>query len=197
VLPDIPKTKAEISRQLRLRIRSVARSLNPFLRMGTTVIQHEGFTHSYEQLGTGIVEEQLKEHAIPIEIRFSEVPDLIGDKLTAKVDAIADELARRTSQDAYKKLDESTGKVGNWVDAGGRPLTQNIYLEMLEKMDMDFEEDGQPGFSLVMHPDLAEVVRVRMEEWEKDKDFQRRYDELIRVKREAWVDRESNRKLVD
>jgi hypothetical protein len=104
MLPDIPKTKAEIARQLRLRIHSVGRNLNPFLRMGTTVIQHEGFTHSYEQIGVGIVEEKLKEHAIPIEIKFDEVPELIGDRLTAKVDALADELARRTSQDAYKKL---------------------------------------------------------------------------------------------
>lgn len=197
MLPDILKTKADIARQLRLRIRSVARNLNPFLRMGTTVIQHEGFTHSYEQMGAGIVEESLKEHAIPIEIKFSEVPDLIGDRLTAKVDAIADELARRTSQDAYKKLDESTGKVGNWIDAGGQPLTQDLYLGMMEKMEMDFEENGEPAFSLIMHPSMAEVVRKRMEEWENDKDFQQRYNKLIRAKREAWRDRESDRKLVD
>jgi hypothetical protein len=197
MLPDIPKTKAEISRQLRLRIRKVAGSLNPFLSMGTTVIQHEGFAHSYEQIGVGIIEEKLKEHAIPIEIKLDEVPDLIGDRLIAKVDGVADELARRTSQDAYKKLDESMAKVGNSIDAGGKPLSQEIYLEMLQKMEIDFTEDGEPAFRLMMHPDMADVVRKRMEEWENDKDFQRRYNELILLKREAWFDRESSRKLVD
>jgi len=165
--------------------------------MGTTVIQHEGFTHSYEQIGVGIVEEQLKEHAIPMEIKFDEVPELIGDRLTAKVDAVADELARRTSEDAYKKLDESMGKVGNSINAGGKPFSQKIYLEMLEKMEMEFEDTGEPAFKLVMHPDMAEVVRKRMEEWQNDNDFQLKYGELIRLKREAWFDRESNRKLVD
>lgn len=155
MLPDIPKTKAEISRQLRLRIRNVARGLNPFLRMGTTVIQHEGFTHSYEQLGVGIVEENLKEHAIPIEIKFDEVPELIGDRSKAKVDAIADEFARRTSQDAYRKIDESTGKFGNRIDAGRKPFSQETYLAMIEKIEIEFEENGEPGFALVMHPDMA------------------------------------------
>jgi hypothetical protein len=68
---------------------------------------------------------------------------------------------------------------------------------MLEKMEMECEENGEPAFSLVMHPDMAEVVRKRMQEWENDRDFQDRYTAVIRLKREAWLDRESNRKLVD
>jgi hypothetical protein len=72
-----------------------------------------------------------------------------------------------------------------------------MYLRMLEKMEMDFEENGEPAFTLVMHPDMAEVVCKRMLEWQTYRTFHDRYIAVIRLKREAWLERESNRQLVD
>jgi hypothetical protein len=162
-----------------------------------SITQHEGWMHSYEQPGLGIVDEGLKEYKIPIEVRYDEVPDLVGDRLLAKVDAIAGELARQTSKEGFRKLEEELSKVGNAVDAGGRPVSQEVLLEMLEKMEMSFDDAGNPDITFIVHPVVGEVLRSRMEEWHQDVEFRKRHDELISRKREAWRDRESNRKLVD
>jgi hypothetical protein len=99
-----------------------------------------------------------------------------------------------------RKAGEATERVGNKVDAGGQPFSAELYFQMLETVQIDFDELGRPDISgrrMVMHPDQAERVRALMEQWEKDESFQQRYRDIMLKKREDWRDRESNRKLVD
>ena len=100
----------------------------------------------------------------------------------------------------YRKHGEATARVGNQVDAGGAPFSADLYFEMLEKLQIDFDDLGEPdtgGARLVMHPDMAERVIPLMKAWEADETFQQRYRDLMLRKRDEWRDRESNRKLVD
>lgn len=197
MLPDIPKTKAQIGRQLRRRIRDIHRAKNPLAALGMSITQHEGLLHSYEQVGAGIVEEGFREYSVPVEIRFDEIPDLVGDRLIAKIETIGEELARQTSKDGFKKIEEELSKVGNFVNAAGRPVSEEVFFEMLHKMDMSFDDNGNPDITFIVHPDMGEHLRRLSEEWKSDAKFNERYKELMRVKREAWLDRENHRKLVD
>lgn len=167
------------------------------MKLGMSITQHEGDTHSYEQHGSGIVEEGFNKYEIPIEIKYTEIPELIGGRLLEKVDNIAEELARQTSQAGFLKIDQELTKVGNVVSAGGKPISQDVFFEMLEKMEMVFDDTGRPDITFVLHPETYKLLRPKMEEWQQDPEFQKRYSELISLKREAWLDRENNRKLVD
>ena len=153
--------------------------------------------HSYEQVGAGIVEEGFREYSVPVQIRFDEIPELVGERLIAKIESIAEELARQTSKDGFKKIEEELSKVGNFVNAAGRPVSEEVFFEMLEKMDMTFDDDGNPNITFIVHPDMGEHLRRLSEKWGADAKFQERYKGLMRAKREAWLDRENNRKLVD
>jgi hypothetical protein len=100
----------------------------------------------------------------------------------------------------FRKHAEVTQRVGNAVDAQGKPFSADLYFEMLEKIQVDFDSWGRPdtsGARLVMHPDMAERVIPMMAQWENDTAFQQRYRDLMIRKRNEWRDRESNRKLVD
>jgi hypothetical protein len=99
-----------------------------------------------------------------------------------------------------RKHSEATELVGNQIDAGGQPFSAELYLKMLETVQINFDSQGRPDISsthLVMQPDQAAQVEPLLAQWEVDESFQRRYREIMLKKREEWRDRESNRKLVD
>ncbi len=193
MLPDFPKSKKEIRKRLALAIERMEREKAPLLAGIKNFAQHEGTVHSYDRIKADPVSEGFEEIAIPVTIELSEMPDLIGEKLAAKMDAIADELARKRMEMFRRKFTEVTREVGNAFDAQGAPLTHDMFFEMLERVDMEFGPDDQPMFTFNMTPGLEKVF----ENWQDDPLFRARYEELLNRKRDAWRDRESNRKLVD
>src|SRR6266850_1498376 len=55
-----------------------------------------------------------------------------------------------------RQVMEATGQV---VDAKGKPYSHDLYLDLLEKVDIDFTEDGQPKMpTLVVPPNLAPKI---------------------------------------
>lgn len=174
---------------------------SPLRALGTIIRQHEGMLHSYEQqtdAGIRSLTEGLQEVSVPIEVKIEEIPDLVGEKLVAKLDTLAEDAARQVSQITFRKMDDVTREAGMAVDAGGGPPTKEIWLEMFQKMEIDFDPStGKPELTVVMHPVMAEAFQKLWGEWEKDPDFMKRYSELFGQKREEWRDRESRRKLVD
>lgn len=174
---------------------------SPLRTLGSRITQHEGVLHTYEQstdYGIRSVTEGLEEISVPIEVKIDEIPELVGEKLLARIDAIAEDAARQVSQITFRKMDQVTREAGMAVDAAGGPPTQKIWLEMFEKMEVDFDpKTGMPEVTLVMHPVMAESMQKLWIEWEKDASFMKQYGDLLARKREEWRDRESRRKLVD
>jgi hypothetical protein len=138
--------------------------------------------------------------AFPYEIQRSAI-------IERGLDALRESLARATAlqiqamhEMLLHKAGQATARVGNQVDADGKPFSAERYFKMLETVHIDFDELGRPDISgtpMVMHPDQAEPVRALMEQWQQDESFQQRYREIMLKKRDEWRDRESNRKLVD
>lgn len=192
MLPDFPVTKREIHKNVALAMEHMERTKTPMLSEIKTFVQHEGKVHSYDRIGATSVSEGYEEIAIPVTIQLTEIPELVGEKFNAKIEAIADQLARKRMEMFYRKFTAVTQEIGNSFDAGGAPLTQDMCLAMMEKMDMEFGPDNRPTFRLNTTPELAKVY----EAWQQDPSFKGRYEELLDRKRDAWRDRESNRKLV-
>jgi hypothetical protein len=201
VLPDFPKSRKELSERLRLHLRLRVQAKTPFAAIGRQFTQHEGRAFSYEQIldeRKKVIESGFEEMQIPVRLDLKEIPDLVGEMLLQKVDKLADDIARQTSQLGYRVLDESTRLAGTAIDAGGKPLTQELFLKGEEARDWEFDPqtNKKEGFYLA-HPDTAERMHKLWQEWEQDKAFMKRVEELRARKHEEWRDRESRRKLVD
>jgi hypothetical protein len=203
VLPDFPRSRKEISEKLRLHLRLRVQAKSPFAALGRQFTQHEGKIFSYEQIideGKRIVEEGFEEMRAPVQFQFEEIPDLVGEVLFQKLDAIADDIAKQTSRLGYRRLDEATRLAGTAIDAGGQPFTQELFLKSEEARQMDFDPlTGKPDPEgvYIAHPNTAEWMHRLWQEWEKDGAFMKRVAELRAKKYEDWRDRESRRKLVD
>lgn len=200
MLPDFPKSRKELSERLRLHLRMRVQDKSPFAALVNQFTQHEGTTFSYEQIlgnDTRIVEEDFEEISVPIRVEIKEIPYLAGDKLFAKLDSLADDMARQTSQLGFSKLDEVTRIAGTSINAHGKPFTQELFIELEEAHECDFDPVTKaPEGVYLAHPDTAEWMHKLWQEWEKDKAFMERIADIRARKYEEWRDRESRRKLV-
>jgi hypothetical protein len=197
MLPDFPKTKSEISKLLSARVRRKTEQNSFFASLPRAFTQHEGNVYSYPQEGFGTITEGFEHFEVPLKVEIDELRTLVGDRLLEKVDSIAEEMARKTSEHGYRVLDQATQKAGTHIDAEGKPFDSEMFLAVLERVELSFGADGKPDLVLLMHPVMAEALREKEELWERDPAFKKRYDEIMMLKREAWLDRESDRKLVD
>ena len=131
-------------------------------------------------------------------VEFTEVPTLTLEEILQKLDKLAEELGRQWGVATIQKIIKETEASGQVVNSEGRGFTQEAFLEMMNRLEISFDENDEPELPvMVMNSNTARKVREQSQGWEQDEEFQKRYHQLIEKKREAWYDRENNRKLVD
>jgi len=197
MLPDFPALKAEIRKILFAKLRHRVDTGDPVLSQVKQFVQHEGRQMRYEQYGGETVQQGLEQIGAKFEIPVADVPLLIGEKLDAKLEEMAQALISELAKNFFKKMGESCRKAGTAIDAGGKPVSPEMLLEMINTVQMEFGPDGQPSHSFVIHPDMLPAVKKVAEQMENDPELKRRHSEILERQREAWAARESNRKLVD
>jgi hypothetical protein len=159
--------------------------------------QHEGLGFTITDVEGRITENGFQQIATEIKVGFDEIPELIGQRLWEKVTKIGEELTSKTAQMLYRTIGEAAERVGNTVNAGGAPPTPELLLEMFEKVDMSFDQEGKPTNTFVLHPDAVPALKAVAETIESDPILNARHEDILRRKRAAFAVRESNRTLVD
>jgi hypothetical protein len=201
MLPDFPKSRKELSEQLRLRLLLRVQEKSIFGRIRRQIQQNDGKHFSFEQIldvGKRIVNEGYEEMRIPIQFKLEEIPKLVGDALFEKLDGLADDIAAQTSQFGFRKMEEACRQAGTAFDAGGQPFTKEMFLQAEEAREWGFDpQTHRPEGIYVAHPDTAKRMHDLWKSWEQDRDFMKKVEELRSRKYEAWRDRESCRKLVN
>jgi Ni,Fe-hydrogenase maturation factor len=123
---------------------------------------------------------------------ISRVVDGDFSEIVEAIDRMGREEAQALVGFMVENLRKVTDATGNVVDAGGRPLSHQVILEMFEKIELTFDDEGRPQQSLWVHPDtakrLAELPPMTPEQ-------QRAWDELMERKREEWRARKRHRRL--
>ena len=142
-------------------------------------------------------ETELKAASVETSIRFNEVPHLTFQDRLVKLDESAKEMARQISEHAFNQINDAVERVGNVVKGDGKPLNPDIYLDVIEKIHLDFEPDGSHRpLTVVVPPGMEQRVKDTLEQLQQVPAYNKRYQELIEKKRMQWRDREAARKLV-
>ncbi len=114
------------------------------------------------------------------------------------IKAVAEEMNRQRAKYFFDKMKEVTEKTGNIVNGKGQPMNFDLFLETIKKMWIDFDDAGNPILpTIVVSPELGARLNKMLPEWERNDEYRKAFDEVIKTKRKEWNDRESNRKLVD
>ena len=201
MLPDFPKFRRDLAARLMLKLHAMVQQKEPLLAEIRSITQHEGDIMAYDQLtaeGIRIVTQGFREVESSFFTRMEDVPTLVGERLDRKLEGIADDVARQLSEDFRQTLNKTIDEAGTAVDAGGAPFSKEVYLQGMEKIEMTFDpKTGRPELVFWAGPQMVATMQKAWEEWKQDREFMRKYNELLSRKREDCRDRESRRKLVD
>jgi len=198
MLPDFPDVKKHISESRSAQV-SAGQFGDPVLAKVRTYRQHEGdqFTIIRED-GTSSTSRQREIRSEAMEFRLPEIQTRGEVAIFETVYKAFGQVHVASRRLFSERINEEPI---NRVDGKGRQFTSEVYLEILESLEMSFDEQGnwnEPDF-WQERPNPAtlrtvEAVRKRVDE---DPELKSRLDALIDRKREAFNDREANRKLVD
>lgn len=195
-LPDYPSLKRDISECL-IQVMTVARDqrLGPFNR-ASHVTFHEGEASDFSTVDGEIQELELRPLEVSLVVTQSEFPDMSHEEVLQKMVELGVQFGDQMIQSFITNLDKVTQETGNVVNAAGRPLDAGLLYELYESVEISFDDDGNPNLPQLIGgtPQQREVVRRTMTE---DEDFRSRFAALIAQKREYWLARQSDRKLVD
>lgn len=197
MLPDFPKIKKKWSTWFFNNIKHKSRQVS-FLSQIKRVTHFEGDGTKTTDVEGRTESSEYDTLSGMLEIHRKDLIDQGPASLIKEIDRIAQEFANQQIATVLERIRESTKRTGNVVNADGQAFNREHLLNLLEKIEIEFDEDGRHDtLNLVVPPGLQDQFAAKMNEWMKDISFKNKYDEIMNKKRQECYDRESNRKLVD
>ena len=191
MLPDFPKIKGKIKEMLQSEMKKARLSHlgafadSPVLRMfegsKSIIVREDG---SVSQMNP-------QKMTVESEIKLTEIERINHEVVLDKINAMAKEQAEKEIKLSCAVMTKTAKETGNVTNPTGRSFSIDSLLKALEKMQIDFDERGQPiGLFFLANPN-APIDKAFLQA-EDDP----RYQALMERKREEWRVRENNRELV-
>ncbi len=115
------------------------------------------------------------------------------DELAVQMDSAADQNLSVVMPHFFNVLSRSSQAAGTVFEAGGRPFSFEVFLESLQKMNMEFDKDGKPEFpKLIVNPELAKQIQALPPITSEQ---QKLLDDLVDRKRKEFNARRRDRNL--
>jgi hypothetical protein len=198
MLPDFPELKRHIS-QLRSEELSAMRFADPVLAKVRSYRQHEGerFTIVRED-GSSTTSQQRQLRSENMEFRLADIQARGEIAIFETISKAHQQIATAGRRLFSERLEEEPI---NRVDGAGRRFSPDMYLEILESLDLSFDERGnwiKPDFWQERpNPALLKTVEAVRQRFHDEPELKSKLDDLVKRKRAVFNDREANRKLVD
>jgi hypothetical protein len=106
------------------------------------------------------------------------------DSIYVALDQIAEQSLATLMPALFEHIGQVAEAVGNTVDANGRELSWDLVLDLIEKIQMTFDENGQPNkITMAAGPGLYERLQALQRPTPEQV---RRHEEIIARKREEF-----------
>lgn len=198
MLPDIPRTKEEVFLLLQQATAEAAKNARPLLKSIQVEIVHEGHETTTRTTDGHVQRRGMKKAETRLTVDLTKVPSQGLETTARMLREATDRLQDAQAKLLFEEVERATKLAGTVVSAQGTPLSANLLLDALERMEIDFDDDGNPIYpTLVISPALEKQVTLLSEQMENDPAVQSRHDAIMVRKKAEWFDRENNRKLVD
>jgi len=173
---------------------------------------YEGENTLYTQMGTAEIGEQTNAtHEVSAEeiaalhevsgrgsIKNDDIRSVHLEALAEMLFNIAQGLQEGRGRTFYSELNSILHKAGRASNAKGEPFTFELWLQVLENMEFEFDEQGNPIWpTMVIPPAMEPAVKRVFQEADADAQKTQALRELLHRKREAFNAKEADRKLVD
>ena len=137
-----------------------------------------------------IVDTEMKLHKVEVVIQLDWYRKTDVDEFVMFIYGMWEKFASQTHEALFETISLTTEAVGNSMNAKGKNFW-DARIEMLEGLEMRFDEDGHHTTQLIIHPDTAR----KLEENPPTPEQQKRWEEAINAKREEYYAKKRSRRL--
>ena len=194
MLPTYPKLEAWRARLNQDRVRTKVRALAPMIGLVKSHIQFEGRQSAIQRETGELDETPITSASGEVSIKFVDLAEFTEELVGKHLDDIAQQLARSMSEHFQQRMHEVTEKVGNVIDGQGKPFSEELFLEVMEKIEHNFGPDGswQPP-TMIVGPGMAEKIAAA---GEMSPEGNKRLKAILERKRDDHRRREAARILI-
>ena len=197
MLPDYLKVKKQLQKMLQYRLDyKYLSNMGPLANIPESMVFEGNQTVLIREDGS--VDDRDPAVAITdIRVELSEVERMNPAIVLNKIDKAAEEMARQLGKAFYEEIGRLADEGDQVVAVDANAFSIDTYFEMLERIELDFDDAGNPGEIMApVHPKHFPAVKAALEKAKGNPEAERRYHEIIERRREDFRVRESNRKLV-
>ena len=195
MLPNFEKLNVQFNKAIGNAVRKISKSRGALREVRSYVI-HEGARTEIRRPDDSVEETEMVTAEAEIKLTFDEIEDVTFELIVDRVMSMGTQFGNQQSKLFFKTMDEVTTRTGQVHSTGGRPLTNEDMLLMLEKMQIDFERDPVHGdFSIVVAPSMVSTLQKLSEEMDSSPSPRKRWAEILERKRDEYRGREADRNL--
>ncbi|WP_042703471.1 hypothetical protein [Methanobrevibacter arboriphilus] len=197
MLPDFPLFKYKIRNSA---INSVWNIMNddPIKSSSRKKIQFEGGGFSHYNLDGERIKKDFTRVGTELTISDDEILDKGILIYLEKMVSAGEEMSKQTTEILTKEIGEAAASVGNTASFNSEQTIDEMMYEMIEKMEIDFDDDGNPYMPILVTGSKAyNTIYNKIRKNPKSQKCNSKMEELLKIKKEEFDVRESNRKLVD
>ena len=126
--------------------------------------------------------------AIPVDV----VINYDIEKFAVSINDFTQERINKMHRMMFDTIDKVTNLTGNIVNAEGKPFNADMFLEMLEKVEIQFDRQGEPIMpSLILNPKLLEKIK----DTKLTKEQEERKNKILEAKKQDYYAKKRYRKL--
>ncbi len=196
MLPDLPKSRKALDGfWLDLVNRSRA-AAGPLAASISNRIQREGDEAEFQTVQGQTRGVNYKKLSAEVSVRSDQGCGLTLEQYCKKAEEAGQAVAQQMSKMVVAGIEEAVKETGNEVVMRGG-LTPDGFLDMLQKVEMDFDENGQPLGQFYAGSAMMQEIARKVPEWNADPHLRARHEDIIQKKREEFREREARRRLVD
>lgn len=139
-------------------------------------------------------ESEMTQASAEIKFSWDEIERFNVEKALTAIQAMAKQFSEQQSKMMFKTMDRVTRETGNVIHGNG-PMTNEMLIETLGRMDHDFKDGKSSGISIVVAPSMMKHIEKLQEEFNQSPDLQKKYNNMMAKKHDEYRSREMDRTL--
>lgn len=151
-------------------------------------VAHDGRTRQVS--APNIVDTNMQDFSADVTIHADAFRNTDVEKFVEFVWGLCEALLSQATRYLFETVSRTTEAVGNVVDAKGKNIW-DAQIEMLEKTEVRFDEDGNHNWKFYMHPNTYKKLSANPPTAEQ----QQRWDAVMKEKKEEYYAKKRTRRL--
>jgi len=128
----------------------------------------------------------------PITLETAAISNTDVEAIVVSVDELAEKCLEPLMKEFFRRVGELSEKAGTAINAGGKPASWDLVLDALERIEIDFDENGIPKMpTLCANP----AMKAAFDRLPFTKEHRDRLEAIIAKKREAFRARRRSRRI--